>query len=227
MRCRFLVALLLAWPVLPAGRLLAQPVPAAPRGDAALGLRVAPVPEALYAHVPDLPSGQGLLVEAIQPGSRAADLGLKRFDILLSVGTAPVKSGVELQDRLGTLAPGEREVVQIIRGGKQFALTVANPVAAAGAEAAYTPPRSLFKPGGPPAVSVEVKPLPAGGMEVNLFYLNRLNKMERHALSGSLDDIERRVAELAEHGQMPDNIHDLVAVALRRLRSKSTPPSPK
>src|SRR5262249_23687261 len=150
------------------------------RDDAALGLKCSGVPELLYAHLPNLERGQGLVVEIIKPGSRAAELGLKVHDIVLAVGTAPVKSGDELQSKLTTLPPGEREVLQIIRGGNPFALTVASP--AASADSNYSPPKSLFKPGGPPAVSVEVKPLPTGGMEVNLFYLNSSNKMERHAL---------------------------------------------
>ena len=66
----------------------------------------------------------------------------------------------------------------------------------------------------------EIKPLAAGNMEVNLFYLNQANKMERRALNGSLESIERQVSELAKNGQMPANIHDLVAPALERLRTK-------
>jgi len=182
-----------------------------------LGCRLTSVPDALYAHIPDLQRGQGLLVESVRAGSRAAEIGLKPHDIVLMVGTMPVKNGEELQGKLGALPAGEREVLRLIRGGKEFALIVAQPSTT---DATYMPPKSLFKPGGPPAVSVEIKPLAAGTMEVNLFYLNQANKMERRALNGSLESIERQVAELAKNGQMPANIHDLVAPALERLRTK-------
>ena len=114
---------------------------------------------------------------------------------------------------------GEREVLRIIRGGKEFALTVASAASPRSADN-YMPPKSLFKPGGPPAVSVEIKPLVAGGMEVNLFYLNQANKMDRQALHSSLEQIEHQVADLAQQGQMSADVHDLVSLALKRLRAK-------
>ena len=209
---------LLAFCALSGGGLFAQqPALVPPRDESILGARFATVPDHLYAHIPSLKRGDGLLVQAIRPGSQAAQIGLKRFDIVVAVGAIPVKNTDELQSKLGTLQAGERDVLQIIRGGKQFALTVANPVASSEA-ATYMPPKSLFKPGGPPAVSVEVKPIPAGGMEVNLFYLNQTNKVERHALHGSLEEIERQVTELARAGQMPENIQDLVSLALLDAR---------
>jgi hypothetical protein len=194
-----------------------QPGVAKKADENALGCRLTSIPDVLYAHIPELQRGQGLLVESVKAGSRAAEIGLKPHDIVVMVGTMPVKNGEELQGKLGTLAAGEREVLRLVRGGKEFALIVAQPSAK---DASYTPPKSLFKPGGPPAVSVEIKPLPAGGMEVTLFYLNQANKMERRALNGSLESIERQVSELAKNGQMPANIHDLVAPALERLRTK-------
>jgi C-terminal processing protease CtpA/Prc len=200
-----------------AGSLFAQQPASANKEDNALGARLTAIPEVLYAHIPELPRGQGLLVESIKSGSRAAEIGLKAHDIVLAVGTAPVKSGADLQTKLGALPAGEREVLRLVRGGKEFALTVTQP---ATTETAYTPPKSLFKPGGPPAVSVEIKPLSPGTMEVTLFYLNQSNKMERRALTGSLDSIEVQVGDLAKTGQMPANIHDLVAPALERLRPK-------
>ena len=213
---------LLALFLLPAALLRAQGSAAAPaREEASLGLKLAVVPEVLYTHIPELKRGQGVLVEAIRPGSRAAELGLEPYDIVLAVGTAPVTCSEELPGKLRGLEAGEREVLQIIRGGKPFALTVASPAADR-----YSPPKSLFKPGGPPAVSVQIKPMSAGTLEVNLFYLNPSNEMERHALHGSLADIERQAADLAEQGQMSANIHDLVALALQRARGKA-PATPR
>jgi C-terminal processing protease CtpA/Prc len=214
MRLAHIVLLLSTIAILPTAGLLAQqPVPT--RDE--LGLKLVAVPDALYAHLPALEHGQGLLVETLKPGSRAAELGLKPHDIVLAVGTSPVKSAAELGRKVRALPPGEREVLQIIRGGKPFALTVAS-----AGTARYSPAKSLFKPGGPPAVSVEIKPLAQGEMAVNLFYLNTANEVERHALTGSLTDIERQVGDLAEHGQMSASIHDLVSLALKRARTKSS-----
>jgi hypothetical protein len=195
----------------------AQPANPPPH-ETALGVKLTPVPDSLYAHLPSLERGQGLLVESIKPSSRAAEIGLKVHDVVLTIGTTPIKNGEELNRKLTGLPAGEREVLQIVRGGKPFALTVAP---AASAENAYTPPKSLFKPGGPPAVSVEIKSLTTGTMEVTLFYLNQANKMDRRALQGSLEDIERQVGDLAKMGQMPENIHDLVSLALKRVRTKT------
>jgi len=207
--------LILALAVIPTAGLLAQQ-PAPARDE--LGLKLVAVPEALYAHLPALEHGQGLLVETLKPGSRAAEFGLKPHDIVLAVGTTPVKSADELGRKVRGLPPGEREVLQIIRGGKPFALTVASPSATA---ENYSPAKSLFKPGGPPAVSVEIKPMTRGSMAVNVFYLNAANKIERHELTGSLTEIERQVGTLAENGTMPANIHDLVSLALKRARTKA------
>jgi len=216
MRISQITLLLLAFSALPAAALLAQQ-----RDEAALGLKCATVPESLYAHLPTLQPGQGLLVETIKPNSRAAELGLKPFDIVLAVGTTPVKTSDELRGKLVALPPGESEVLQIIRGGKPFALTVASAATANN----YSPPKSLFKPGGPPAVSVEHKTLPDGTLDVNLYYLNSANKMERRALQGSVQQIERQVTELADQGQMSESVHDLVSLAIKRLRTKATPPA--
>jgi hypothetical protein len=202
--------------------LSAQP-PAPVRQDATLGFKCAPVPESLRAHLPEvaaLKPGQGLLVESVNTESRAAELGLKPFDIVLAVGTTPVKTADDLR-KLGALPPGERELVQIVRGGKPFVLTVASPGVAPSADHAYVPAKSLFKPGGPPAVSVEINPLTAGDVDVNLFFLNPSNKMERHALHGSFEQIELQVTGLAQRGQMSENIHDLIALALKRARDKN------
>jgi membrane-associated protease RseP (regulator of RpoE activity) len=213
--------LLVAWSAVPGPGIAQQSGTPASKEGAVPGLKLAAVPDALYAHLPALDRGQGLLVDGIKPGSRAAELGLKPFDVIVAVGSSPVKSGDGLQKKLAGLCAGEREVLRIIRGGKEFALTVASPASPQSVDS-YMPPKSLFKPGGPPAVSVEIKPLPGGGMEVNLFYLNEANKMDRRALHGSLAQIERQVGDLAQQGQMPADIHDLVALALKRLRAKQS-----
>ena len=82
---------------------LAQQTGTPARNDAVLGLKLTAVPDALYAHLPTLEHGQGMLVDTIKTGSRAAELGLKPFDIVVAVGNSPVKSGDELQGKLAAL----------------------------------------------------------------------------------------------------------------------------
>jgi beta-lactamase regulating signal transducer with metallopeptidase domain len=68
----------------------------------------------------DLPKGQGLVIEDVQPNSPAARAGLKPHDILLEIGGKPVPSNV--QDLVKLLAehkPGEAFDVLVLRKGKK------------------------------------------------------------------------------------------------------------
>src|SRR5688500_3470884 len=107
----------------------AQSAPVA-RPASNLGLKLAPVPEALAAHLNDLRLGQGLLIESVRPDSPAAGFGLKKYDVVLAVGATPVKAADELIAKLRGLRPGESDVLRVIRGGRQIALSVATPAEA-------------------------------------------------------------------------------------------------
>src|SRR4051794_37877794 len=170
----------------------AQTAPAPAKGEAALGLRLSPVPEVLSAHLPKLDPGQGVVVTDVKPASRAAALGLRRHDVIVSVGSHPVTSGDDLLERLSALQPGDRESLQIVRGGRGTSLSLAH-VNNQATETDPAMPKSLLKAGGPPAVTVEMKPLSPGRIEASFVYLNAANKMERLTLRGSLDEIDRQL----------------------------------
>lgn len=211
--------------LLAAGVLSAQTTAPAPD----LGLKVQPIPQVLVDHLAHLlPPGRGLLVETVRPGSRAAQIGLRRHDVILSVGAVPVAEARPLFDRLLSLKDGEREVLEVIRGGKKLALSWPNVVQYSAVANAYIPPRSVTKPNGPPAVSVQVHPMTGNELGVTILYYGRdSGKMASHSFRGSVASIERQVRTAADGGRIPADVYDLIGVALARLRSRSaTPPPP-
>jgi len=73
------------------------------------GLTVRTPPEELSFHL-ELPEGAGLIVERVDPGSRAEKLGLRRFDILLRLDGELIDSPRQLEalDR----SRGELEIIR-------------------------------------------------------------------------------------------------------------------
>ncbi len=170
----------------------------------ASGLILNKVPESLYAHVPNLPAGQGLLVEKVQPDSAAGKAGVKRHDILLSL------AGVQLKniEQFTTLYLAEREQspLKVLRSGKEMTLRLARE---------EDLPKGLLKPAGLPAVTIKAQPLDAHKMAVTvLYYGEGTGKLHQLNVSGSLPDIENQI----KSQEMPARVHDLVDVALKRLR---------
>src|SRR6516225_3558285 len=64
--------------------------------EPAFGLRFLPLSEALYAHLPELPHGVGVLIAKVLPDSPAQQVGLKQYDIVLSCNGTRVKDGPQL-----------------------------------------------------------------------------------------------------------------------------------
>ncbi len=174
------------------------------------GLKVAKVPDVLYAQVPALPAGKGLLVLEVVPGSSADKAGLRRHDILLSLGKKPLDGSGGLPARAG-----QKEPLVLIRGGRIV------PIAAARLfQAAYPPgPTAMLKPGGPPAVTVEAKPLQGNLMSVTFTYFaNKTGKLEQVQCSGSVDEIKHTVKDLVRKNSMSSQVQDLADLALERIR---------
>ena len=85
--------------------------PAPPKPDASmLGLRVSPNPD-----------GKGVVVDEVQPGSRAAHAGLQAGDVILEVNKKDVKSASDLQAALKA-RPTEEHLLYIERKGGASAL---------------------------------------------------------------------------------------------------------
>jgi hypothetical protein len=174
------------------------------------GARLGPIPELLYTHLPALPRGRGVVVEHIQAGSVLGQAGLRRYDVLLACDGVAIRDGKHCSEMLSEARPHR---LLLFRAGRQMTLALGqpnpepNPV-----------PKSVLKPGGPPAVAVEAQPLEKGKLKVSFVYYSHTGKLERVTCSGSLNQIETEVRQLGEQRRMPARVQDLVDVALKRIR---------
>ena len=87
-----------------------------------LGVHVQPVDQSL-ADSFGLDSPAGALVSSVEPGSAAADAGLKAGDVILQYNGAPVRDSAALSMRVNTTAPGEKAKLDVWREGKRIELT--------------------------------------------------------------------------------------------------------
>ena len=68
--------------------------------------------------------GSGVLVADVIPGSPAEKAGIQRGDIITAVDGKPVHNTDELQLEIMYRSPGDKVVVELIRGGKTLSLQV-------------------------------------------------------------------------------------------------------
>ncbi|MEJ1963888.1 MAG: PDZ domain-containing protein [Gammaproteobacteria bacterium] len=87
-----------------------------------LGVEIQPVDQSL-ANSFGLKAPVGALVAKVEPGSAAAEAGLKVGDVILGVQRQPDGDASQLSMRVNTTAPGERATLGIWREGKQQTLT--------------------------------------------------------------------------------------------------------
>jgi hypothetical protein len=189
---------------------------APPEADKGLmeGVRLSPVPEILYAQVPALHRGQGVVVEELPEESALARQGVRKHDILLTLDKVPIRDGKHLSQMLTDgKAAGPRQL-SLLRRGKE--MTVA--VDALGPETVLFP-KAMLKAGAPPAVNVEAQPMGQNKLKVVLtFYSNSNGKLEQVTCSGSLGEIEAEVRQLGRQKRLPPRVQDLVDVAMKRIR---------
>lgn len=180
-----------------------------------VGVRLGPVPEALYAHMPHLPK-YAWLVEDVAADGPIHKAGLRRHDIILSVAGQSPKNSAELFTNLLEGA-GKKLSLAIVRQGKERPLTLALPSADSLA-------KSSLKPGGPPAVTVQAQPQKDGQLQLTIYYYpENSSKIERLSCQAPVADIEKQFHDLAKMKQVPVQVQDLVEVALRRLRELNAP----
>ena len=87
-----------------------------------LGVEIQPVDQSL-ADSFGLKSPAGALVAKVEPGSAAAEAGVKAGDVILELNGTPVADASQLSMRVNTTAPGERATLTVWREGKQQTLT--------------------------------------------------------------------------------------------------------
>ncbi|WP_126283082.1 trypsin-like peptidase domain-containing protein [Burkholderia stagnalis] len=103
----------------------------------ALGVDVQDVGAGLAAAF-GLPRPAGALVNAVDPGSPAAAIGVKPGDVIVQLGDKPIGRSAELNDYAAALAPGAKTSLRLIRNRKPMTLTVTGGAAGAGVPAAGT-----------------------------------------------------------------------------------------
>jgi Do/DeqQ family serine protease len=91
------------------------------RGYAGLGLqRLTPD----LARSFGLPDARGALVVALDPDGPAAEAGLRRGDVILSLRDRPIASDEELRTQMSRLKPGERASLGVARDGRRLTVEV-------------------------------------------------------------------------------------------------------
>jgi len=72
----------------------------------------------------DLKKADGALVTQVQPGTPAADAGLKTGDVITEVNGKPVSDASELQMAIGLKSPGDKVNLKVFRDGKTDEKTI-------------------------------------------------------------------------------------------------------
>jgi len=67
---------------------------------------------------------QGAVIARVEPGSSAERAGLRTNDLVVSVNGAPMRSGVELRNRVGLSRIGDEVELTVERGGSERTVTV-------------------------------------------------------------------------------------------------------
>lgn len=67
-----------------------------------------------------LPSVEGVYITNVNPGSAAADAGLRSGDIIVGLNQSAIKRTPELQEYVGRFRPGDQIEVEYIRNGKRL-----------------------------------------------------------------------------------------------------------
>jgi hypothetical protein len=179
-----------------------------------LGLKLVRVPDALQAQVPLLPKNQGILVESVAPKSLAWRGGLRRFDVIVAIDAKPVADAEALEK----LPPGQTAQLSIFRAGREMLLTFDPNRKENALQNEYLAPKGTLKPGGPPAVTIQLQPLDNGKLSLVLTFYADNGKMERFPYVGQLSDIERQIQKDNRDQRLPERVQDLVDVALKRVR---------
>jgi S1-C subfamily serine protease len=136
-----------------------------------IGLQIQPMTAALREHM-KAPREAGVLVVEVEPGSPAAEAGVRVADVITRAGEETVATPRDLIHRVGRVPEGETLALELVREGKKIELEV--------------------KPSGSPGADAEEwKDWMRGGFHHGLDALQRrLDELERR-----LDELERRLPE--------------------------------
>src|SRR5271167_465699 len=101
-----------------------QTLPAQQFQEGLPGIQLAAVPDILYAQMPQLPPGRGLVVELVGQTAPPNLAVLKRHDVLVSYDGKLLSAVDQLQRLVLTSKPKQKVPLVVIRGGKEITLKV-------------------------------------------------------------------------------------------------------
>jgi hypothetical protein len=188
-----------------------------------LGVLISPVPEVLYDQMPQLPSGQGVVVTHVLPDSPAAGAMLRRHDILLVYDEEKIRDCEHFARLIRADRPDRKVKLTLLRSGQKMTadvtLTLGTVLKIAQANALpqrepFEVARGLAKGGAPPSVSVSATPLDGGKMRVTIeYYQEGTGRLRSLTTEGTLEEIETEVQKL------PAKVQNRATVALQRIRA--------
>ncbi len=82
-----------------------------------LGVGIQDIDEALAEQL-DLKDNKGVGITSVEPGSPAADAGLKQYDVIRKVNGKAVNSSRALRSIIGTTEPGETVTLEVLSDGE-------------------------------------------------------------------------------------------------------------
>jgi hypothetical protein len=180
-----------------------------------LGALFAPVPEALYDHLPALPRNRGVLVTHVLPDSPAARAELRRHDVLYQYDDTPIRDCEHFVGLIRDDKPGRTVKLLLLRGGKETKASVTlteGPVLRIAQAAGELRTRLAA-----PSVSVNATPLKDGKMKVTIAYAQRdTGQLRTLTCQGATADIDSEIRKL------PERERKLVLAALQRIRELSS-----
>lgn len=88
--------------------------------DVWIGVRLAPVPAPLAAHL----GRDGLMVANVIENSPADDAGVERYDVIVSFDGEPIDDGEQLVDAVVENGAGKPTDLEVIRGGQKTVLQI-------------------------------------------------------------------------------------------------------
>jgi len=87
------------------------------------GLRVVPVTPDIAKQLA-LPRPEGVVVEAVEPGSVAQDAGLRKGDVIFEVNRQRIKDEKDYRKEMEKVKPDQGVLLLIHRGGSTFFVTL-------------------------------------------------------------------------------------------------------
>jgi hypothetical protein len=114
-----------------------------------LGLRVQNLPEHIRAHLPDaVANNQGVVVDWVEDISPAADDGVKRYDVLISLDDKPIRSVAQFYQTTQQARAGQKITLKLVRQGEILKVPVTFTEPPRGVKMTPAPRQAaLYRPG--------------------------------------------------------------------------------